>query len=204
MRARSLQTSHISFSMYQLPWHPFSIPSNTSRSLKSDAPICRKSYNTAIQQGLWGVDTEKLLAQLAEQQPCTPPFRPPLHWAKTPHHGLLGECLPGACTARYVCIKYGISSPKIILTLGSPPSRPHHTAYLICKGPCISRNMRIQQHKMSLPPLPTTTLTIVMNWVQTMGQILRHRKKVLQIVWWGGGKYRRRRVIVKKRCPACA
>ena len=47
----------------------------------------------------------------------------------------------------------------------------------------ISRNMRIQQHKMSLPPLPTTTLAIVINRVQRMGQILRHGKKVLQIVW---------------------
>ena len=44
--------------------------------------------------------------------------------------------------------------------------------------------MRIQQHKLSLPPLPTTT---VINWVQRMGQILRHGEKVLQIVWWGGG-----------------
>ena len=51
----------------------------------------------------------------------------------------------------------------------------------------MSRNMRIQQHKMSLPPLPTTTLAIVINRVQRMGQILRHGEKVLQIVWWGGG-----------------
>ena len=36
-----------------------------------------------------------------------------------------GECLPGARLARYLCIKYLISSPKAILTLGSPPSRPH-------------------------------------------------------------------------------
>ena len=40
---------------------------------------------------------------------------------------------------------------------------------------------------MSLPPLPTTTLAIVINWVQRMGQILRHGEKELQIVWWGGG-----------------
>ena len=53
----------------------------------------------------------------------------------------------------------------------------------VCKGGGISRNMRIQQHKMSLPPLPTTTLAIVMSWVQRMGQILRHSKNVLQIVW---------------------
>ena len=37
----------------------------------------------------------------------------------------MGECLPGACPARYLCIKYLISSPRFILTLGSPPSRPH-------------------------------------------------------------------------------
>ena len=40
---------------------------------------------------------------------------------------------------------------------------------------------------MSHPQLPTTTLAIIINWVQRMGQILRHYKKVLQIVWWGGG-----------------
>ena len=32
---------------------------------------------------------------------------------------------PGACPTRYLCIKYLISSPKYILTLGSPPSRLH-------------------------------------------------------------------------------
>ena len=51
------------------------------------------------------------------------------------------------------------------------------------KARCISRNMRIQQHKMSLPPLPTSTLAIIINWVQRTGQILRHGEKVLQIVW---------------------
>ena len=65
------------------------------------------------------------------------------------------------CPARYLCIKYPISCPKFILTLGSPPSRPHWTANLLCKARCISRNMRIQQHKMSPPPFPTTTLTII-------------------------------------------
>ena len=37
----------------------------------------------------------------------------------------LGECLPGACPACYLCIKYLISSPRFILTLESPSSRPH-------------------------------------------------------------------------------
>jgi hypothetical protein len=37
----------------------------------------------------------------------------------------LGEYLPGARPARYLCIKYLISCPRFILTLGSPPSRPH-------------------------------------------------------------------------------
>ena len=50
---------------------------------------------------------------------------------------------------------------------------------LPCKAPCISRNMRLQQHKMSLQPLPTTTLAIVINWVQRMGQVLTHREKLL-------------------------
>ena len=37
----------------------------------------------------------------------------------------LGECLPGVRPARYLCIEYLISSPRFILTLGSPPRRPH-------------------------------------------------------------------------------
>ena len=35
----------------------------------------------------------------------------------------------------------------------------------------------------ALPPLPTTTLAIILNWVRRTGQILRHGDKVLQIVW---------------------
>ena len=31
---------------------------------------------------------------------------------------------------------------------------------------------------MSLPPLPPTTLAIIINWVHRMGQILRHSEKV--------------------------
>ena len=37
------------------------------------------------------------------------------------------------------------------------------------------------------PPLPTTTLAIIINRVQRMGQILRHGEKVHQSVWCGGG-----------------
>ena len=64
----------------------------------------------------------------------SPPFRragsPPRGGgggAKTYHFtaATMRECLPGACPAHYLCIKYLISSPKLILTLGSPPSRPH-------------------------------------------------------------------------------
>ena len=36
-----------------------------------------------------------------------------------------GKCLPSACLARYLCMKYLISSPHFILTWGSPESRPH-------------------------------------------------------------------------------
>ena len=61
--------------------------------------------------------------------------------------------------------------------------------------------MRIQQHKISLPPVPTTTPTIVINCVQKMSQILRHGEKILQIVWWGA-KNRHGWGMVKKRCPA--
>ena len=39
--------------------------------------------------------------------------------------GMFARRAPSACPARYLCIKYPISSPKLILTLGSPPSRPH-------------------------------------------------------------------------------
>ena len=51
-----------------------------------------------------------------------------------------------------------------------------------------SRNMRIQQHKMSLLPLPTTTLAIVINWVQRMGQILRHGEKYSNLFGEVGAK----------------
>ena len=84
---------------------------------------------------------------------------------------------------RYLCIGYPISSPKFILALGSPPSN------LPCRAPCISQDTRIQQHKKTLPPLPTTTLAIIINWVQRTGQIFGHGKKVLQIAWWGGGGF---------------
>ena len=60
------------------------------------------------------------------------------------------------CPARSLCIDYLISSPTFILTLGT--------------GLQTFLAMRIQQHKMSLPPLPTTTLVIVINWGQRMGQ----------------------------------
>ena len=92
-----------------------------------------------------------------------------------------GKCLPGACPARYLCIKYLISSPRFILW--EVPQVDRTRPQILCKAPCISRNMRIQRHKMSLPPLPTTTLAIVIKWVQRMGQILGHGEKVLQIVW---------------------
>ena len=98
----------------------------------------------------------------------------------------MGECVSGTRLAhawRATFVKYLISRPKFILTLGSPPSRPHYTANLPCQARCISRNMRIQQRKMSLLPLPTTTLAIVINWVQRTDQILRHGEKVLQIIW---------------------
>ena len=38
---------------------------------------------------------------------------------------MYGERLPGVHPARYLCIKYLISSPKFVLTLGKPLSRPH-------------------------------------------------------------------------------
>ena len=38
--------------------------------------------------------------------------------------GMFARRVPGACPERYHCIKYLISSPKSILTEGSPPSRP--------------------------------------------------------------------------------
>ena len=42
---------------------------------------------------------------------------------------------------------------------------------------------------MSPPPLPTTTLAIIINWVQRMGQVPRHGEKVLQIVWSMAGTF---------------
>ena len=95
-----------------------------------------------------------------------------------PHHAM-GECLPGACPVCYLCIEHPISSPKFIHT-SIPPKKPHWTANLPCKATCVSRNMRIQQHKIQLP---APILAIIINWVQRMGQILGHGEKVLQIVW---------------------
>ena len=39
-----------------------------------------------------------------------------------PNGGMFAWRAPGACPARYLCIQYPISSPKFILTLGSPPN----------------------------------------------------------------------------------
>ena len=39
--------------------------------------------------------------------------------------GMFTRRAPSACPARYLCVKYLISSPKAIPTQGSPPSRPH-------------------------------------------------------------------------------
>ena len=45
--------------------------------------------------------------------------------APCPWGGMFAPRAPGACPVRYLCIKFLISSPKFILTLESPPSRPH-------------------------------------------------------------------------------
>ena len=108
---------------------------------------------------------------------------------------------PPPCPVRYLCIKYLVSRPKLILTWGSPPSRPHETANLPCKASCISRDMRVQQHKMSLPPLPTTTLAIIRNWVQRMGHSQTRRGGTPDCLV-RGGKNRHGWGMVKKRCPA--
>ena len=79
-----------------------------------------------------------------------------------------GSVCPARARRAYFCIKYPIPSPRFLLTLGS-------------------RNMRIQQHKMSLPPLPTTkTLTIIINWGQRMGHILRHARRYSRLFGEGG------------------
>ena len=70
-----------------------------------------------------------------------------------------------------------------ILSLAPSLSSPWEVPQVDRTRPCINQNVRIQQNKMSLPPVPTTTLAIVINWVQRMGQILRHGEKVLQNVW---------------------
>ena len=65
--------------------------------------------------------------------------------------------------------------PRVLEKVGAP------STFLV--------RLRIQQHKMSPPPLPSTTLAIIINRVQRMGQSFRHgEKKVLQIVWWGRAK----------------
>ena len=49
----------------------------------------------------------------------------------------LGECLPGARTARYLSINYPDFSPRFTLSWRSPPSRPRCTAHLPYKARCI-------------------------------------------------------------------
>ena len=39
--------------------------------------------------------------------------------------GTFARRVPGACPARHLCIKHPISSPKFVLTLGSPFSARH-------------------------------------------------------------------------------
>ena len=97
--------------------------------------------------------------------------------------GMSARRAPSTCPEHYLCIKHAISSSKFVLTLGKHPSRPHYTANLLCKAPCTSRNMKFQRHKMSLSPLATTTLAIVINRVQKMGPNIRHGEKILQLVW---------------------
>ena len=76
--------------------------------------------------------------------------------------------------ARYLCIKYPGSSPNFILTSGSPPSRPHWTANLPCKARCISRNLRIQQHTMSLRMSSINNIISTSVGVNTFRTIVLH------------------------------
>ena len=49
----------------------------------------------------------------------------------------LGECLPGACLARYFSINYPHFSPRFTLSWIRPPSRPRCIAHLPYKARCI-------------------------------------------------------------------
>ena len=102
--------------------------------------------------------------------------------------GLFARRAPGACPAHYLCIKSPGSSPKSILTSGSPPKTPHWNANLPCKARCISRNMRIQQHKMSIPPLHTTTLAIVINWSKGWARFLDTARRFSRLFGEEGAK----------------
>ena len=76
-------------------------------------------------------------------------------FTETEHEPNTGKQTAGAMmhspkAVRYLFMQYPGSSPNCILTQGNPPRRPHWTADIPCKAPCMSLNLRIQQHKMSL------------------------------------------------------
>ena len=100
---------------------------------------CRVQNSGPRDPWLHVVKNSRVFAQRGHSARCAPSYTPILEceWLSYHYHMNMalfsrsiffltqGECLPGACPARYLCIKYLISGPKFILTLGSSPSRPH-------------------------------------------------------------------------------
>ena len=72
----------------------------------------------------WRKKTDTQKVDNHRGQPYTPTIRGNTNTNRS-GGGMFAWRAPGACPARYLCIKYLISSPRFILTLGSPPSRLH-------------------------------------------------------------------------------
>ena len=99
------------------------------------------------------------------------------------HPKNIEPCAHRARTVRAPCAHRATTPPKWAL-----PIRVLHSRNL--PMPPLDNHPIGHAIWVSLSPLPTTTLAIMINWVQRMGQNLRHGEKVLQTVWLGGVKSR--------------
>ena len=86
---------------------------------------------------------------------------------------------PGGMFARRATFVLGILSPAPSLSSPREVRQVDHTS------PSLQGTSHKPKYENSTTQnvTPTTSNHIVINWVQRMGQILRHSKKVLQIVW---------------------
>ena len=101
---------------------------------------------------------------------------------QTHNSQLLGECLPGA-HARHAIFVLSILSLAPSSHWEVPPSRTALDHKPSLQGTLHKPKYENSTTQNVTPLLPTTTLGIIINWVQRMGQILRHSERILSIVW---------------------